>query len=268
MFTYVKHLTTITLCLLFVGCYNTFGNMSEGDEQLPVANMTIEELHALCAADEYFDVSQDVAIRGTVTANDEGGNFYLSFVIEQDGYAVEVLEGLNYTYVRYPVGSVVTISLNGLRLSRSYGVMQVGIATSSGSYYDLDYLGHEYIIDQHITNSGVGEQVTPLALTLEELYEGSYESMCGRLVSISGVRFKSEDYEVDELVWSGSKCFVDSAERELGCYTSEYAYYSMVAIEEGYATMTGVLEYGTLSSSSIPFISMRTQDDYQLDPAL
>lgn len=260
----VKIATLLMLGVALSGCYNSFEAVDGGageSAEIPY-NITLERLHELTSSQEYFDVTDEVVICGTVTANDVGGNFYLSFVIEQDGYAVEVLEGLNYTYVRYPEGSTIGVDLCGLRLSRSYGVLQVGVAAATGSYYDIDYLGHEVVVDQHITNAGMGEVVTPLSITLEMLYDDSaYEAMCGRLVEVVGVRFQVEEYDLGDRDWGGSRIFVDEEGRELGCYTSEYAAYSGIEIEQGYATMRGILQAGT---SGVPMVEMRSLEDYTL----
>ncbi len=116
------------------GCANEFGALP-GDDAVEVKplSISIEELHKRMVSDDAFEIPGSPVIRGSVTANDLSGNFYRSFVVEQDGFAVEVLEGSRSLASRYAEGAVVVISLEGLWMARSSGVLQVGVEASSTS---------------------------------------------------------------------------------------------------------------------------------------
>ncbi len=254
---------------LLVGCYDSFDSASGGTNQEDLThNITIEMLHKRLSADGYIDVDEDLRIRGNVTAHDRGGNFYKRFFIEQDGYGVEILEGLNDSYVRHQLGAEVSVSLDGLRLARSRGVLQIGIATPHGSSYDLDFLGHEYIIDQHIINSGYVEKVTPRVVSIDELSGAAgvafVERLCGTLVRIDGVKYQPT-YD-DDGVWGGDRCFVDargSSSVELWCYTSRYSNYSMCEIPRTELSLVGIMQSDEVAGSSLkrPVLKMRDQGD-------
>ncbi len=260
----------LLLCPLFVGCYDTFDDPSDGDDILDLSyNITLEMLHKVLSADGYVDIKSDMRIRGNVTAHDKGGNFYKSFMIEEDGYGVEILEGLTDSYVRHQMGAEIFVSLEGLRVTRSRGVMQIGVATYQGSTYDIDYMGHEYLVDQHIANSGKVEQVTPRVVTLDELTgaEGAdfVEKMCGSLVRVDGLTYYSDDSDDDGL-WGGYSSFVDasgSSDVVLWCYTNSYSNFSMVEIPSGEISLVGIMQSDQISGSTVskPLLKMRDLDD-------
>ncbi|MFI3289663.1 MAG: DUF5689 domain-containing protein [Rikenellaceae bacterium] len=260
----------ILVAPLFVGCYDTFDDPSAAEESLDLSsNITLEMLHEVLAADGYTDIKDDLRICGSVTAHDESGNFYKTFVIEEDGYGVEILEGLTDSYVRHQMGAEIFVSLEGLRITRSRGVMQIGVATYQGSSYDIDYLGHEYLVDQHITNSGKVSEISPRVVTLEELTgaEGAdfVEKLCGSLVRIDGVVYYSDEDDDDGL-WSGDRCFVDASgesDVELWCYTSSYSNFSMCEIPLCECSLVGIMQSDEVSGSSVnrPVLKMRDLND-------
>lgn len=256
--------------LALVGCYDSFDEPSgEAEMEDMTYNITLEMLHSVFSADGYVDVKDDMRIRGNVTAHDKGGNFYKTFVIEEFGYGVEILEGLTDSYVRHQIGAEIFVSLEGLRITRSRGVMQIGVATSQGSSYDIDYMGHEYLVDQHITNSGYVGEITPRVVTLDELTgaEGAdfVEKLCGSLVRIDGVKYYTDETN-DDGVWSGYRCFVDASgesEVELWCYTNSYSNFSMVEIPSCECSLVGIMQSDAVSGSTVkrPVLKMRDVND-------
>lgn len=270
---YVVVVRRLWYCISFLvsflsGCSNRFDAAStEGVVTEMVSNITIESLHSLSASSSVLYINQDLLLCGTVTANDKGGNFYKSFVIEQDGYALEVLDGLTYTYLRFQEECMVYVDLNGLCVARgSRGVLQVGVEPSAGSYYDLDYLGHELLVNNHITNSGIMCAVTPREVTLEALYNDIgaelLSQLCGCLVSIEGLTYSPDEDETGIVTWSGDRVFVDDEGREVGSYCSSYSSFSGCEIPLGRGTLVGILQSSTESGESYPTIKMRRESDF------
>ncbi len=250
------------LSLCAVGCANRFEAAStEGDVEITPFNITIEELHSITATSSTFECVSDLVICGSVTANDEEGNFYRSFMLEQRGYAVEILEGSLSLASRYPEGAVVTVALKGLWMSRSDGVLQVGMEASAGSSYELDYLSHDLLVDQHIFVSTEVEEVTPLVIELSQLEStAEFSAMCGRLVKIEGVSLVvSDDVEEGSTTWADTNTFVDGSGVELECYSSYYCDYADEIIPEGSGSITGILQ-----SDGSPMIKMRGVGDFVL----
>ncbi len=242
-------LLTVVVC---IGCYNRFDDPTASEGVDIVTNITTEELSRVLSADGYVDIDQEIKVRGNVSAHDESGNFYKSFVIENNGYGVEILEGLTDSYVRHQLGAEIVVDLNGLRVSRSRGVVQIGTATESSSYYSLDYLGHPYLVDQHITNTGYTSLVEPREFTLAELAADPElaTSLCGSLIRVTGVRYYPTDSEDDDGIWSGERRFIDATDPLLDdepsaaiwCYTSSYSTFSERDIPTNMGTLTGILQ--------------------------
>lgn len=245
------------ICVLLAGCMDSFESApTESDVEVKPYNITIEELHNITT--DSGEITSDLWVCGSVTANDCSGNFYRSFMLEQDGFAVEVLEGSINLASRYPEGAVVTISLEGLWYARSCGVLQIGVEASESSSYDLDYMPHTAIVDQHIWVSSIIAPVTPLVIDLIALKSSSLlSSTYGRLVQINDVALSADD----SAIWSGTNTFVDSNGIEFDCYTTTYCDYANETIPTGNASIIGILQsnyYGTGN----PCIKMRSQSDY------
>ncbi len=242
------------------GCINKFDDASTQAESLDFEyNLSIKRLHeVLPSTISYYDFKDDLVICGNVTATDESSNFYRSFIIEQSGYGVEILEGLRYSYVRHNVGAKMVISLNGLRASRYRGVLQIGMASSTGSSYDLDYLQYELIVDQHITNTGLTEVVTPRKTTLSELESQTLvNELAGALVSISGLTLVQDEEEMTTTLWSGTISFADSEGRTLNCYTNSYADFAACEVPTDELTLVGILQ----SDDGVGEIKIRSVKD-------
>ncbi len=255
----IRPCLALSMTILMVGCINKFEAADTEAEIIELEyNITIERLHQVLDRYSYYDVSQELVTCGYVTATDEAGNFYHSFVMEHAGYGIEILEGLSDSHVRHEEGSRMVVNLEGLRLSRSRGVLQVGLPASDNSYYTLDYLAYEVIIDEHITNTGVVEYVTPRPTTLAELEDETLlEELAGALVTISGVELVSDEDVAEATVWSGTVEFADSEERTLSCYTSSYSNFSMCEIPSGMLSLTGILQTEDGSTE----IKLRSEDD-------
>lgn len=244
------------LPLLLSGCYDSFEQSSSLLElEVPSANTTIEHLH------ERYEmgmrtVAEDMIVEGVVTANDEYGNFYKTFVIENGGYAIEVLAGIQDSFLSYPLGSTVLFSLNGFALDRYQGVLRVGAAASATSSYSLDYIGYALLTDYYLVVKSVGDPVTACPFSCDELDS----SHVGRLISVEGLAPCSEDGV--ERSWSGYSLFLSSELDSIWCYTSSYADFASSIIPQQEVSLSGVLLFGSTDSLSDQFIiKMRSEED-------
>ncbi|MFI3318365.1 MAG: DUF5689 domain-containing protein [Rikenellaceae bacterium] len=242
-----------SLLLLLAGCYNSFPEADEDGASVPTPNITLAELHALCG-EQTIDISANIVITGTVTATDQSGNIYKSYYIEQEGYGVQILEGLYDSYLRHPVGYQVNVALNGLSLSRYNGVLQIGIATDEYSYYALDYLTAEALIDQHIYLTASYEQPSPREVSIEDLNS----SMCGSLIKIDSLTFINSEEE-NFPTWSGERYFCDRSLSQIIVETSSYANFSQIEIPSIECSITGILLQDDDSDEFI--ITMRDVED-------
>lgn len=232
-----------------VGCYDSFdtleldGTLSDVAE----ANATIEHLHDLYASGTRV-IREEIVVEGTVSANDEFGNLFKSFIIESDGYALEILDGLYDSYVSHPVGSKIALRLNGLGLDRYLGVLRCGLVAPSTSYYTLDYMSSSAIVDYYIYLVDFGNPLTPYATTISELDV----DQAGRLISLDSLMLHTEDGV--ERSWSGYSLFRNRELDSLWCYTSPYAEFAETMIPMGELSLSGILEFGSTDSMSDQFI--------------
>ncbi len=227
-------------------CYDSFkGECSLVGGDVPAPNITIKRLCAMLESDMLL-IYDDIVVRGSVTSTDRNGNFYKTFIIEDDGYGLEIMEGVYDSYVRHDVGSVVSVRLQGLALSTYRGVHQVGVKSVEGSYYALDYLSAEAVIDQHIFSTYTYAEVEPYVVRFEDLNE----QMCGRLVSIESLRHLPTEGDTQPYTWGSYQQFVDNFDNSIWVYTSDYANFSLLEIPQQRVSLSGILQYGSISGVS------------------
>ena len=256
----VKIFSLIVVAVTLSCCYDSFDGAGELSEQdVPIQNITICELSEQLET-ELFSIYSDYIVQGYVTSTDRYSNFYKSFVIQNNGYALEIMEGLYDSYVRHDVGALVVVKLQGLALTRDGGVMQAGLESMEGSYYTLDYLSLESIIDKHIFNSYTYSEVEPLSVSIE----GLDAVECGRLVHIEELQHIPADEAQQPYTWSGYQEFQDATGASIYCSTSSYANFALVEIPSGTVSLCGILQYDSIygiSGGEQYIIKMRSAED-------
>lgn len=217
------------------GCYDgPFAGRDEPRREPPAATTSLAGLRRLYAG-EPVTIRSEVVVAGRVTADDRGGNFYRSLVIEADGAALELLAGLDLLCNDYPVGTHLTLRLEGLALDERYGVLRAGVPVAAG----IDGLASRAALDRHLFRDGrTPEPPEPLTLLASELHP----SLCGRLVRLDGLRYAPEE-AVAESCWSGYRRFADEAGRFIHTYVRPYAGFASAELPFGRCSLTGILQY-------------------------
>ncbi len=208
-----------------------------GVDRTPSPNLSIAELCAMLKT-ERMTIYDDVVIQGVVTSTDRNGNFHKSFILESGGCGIEILEGLYDSYVRHDVGSVVSVKLQGMAISTSRGVLQAGLVAPEGSFYMLDYLSLESVVDAHIFKCDGHEEPLAHSVTLE----GITEQMCGCLVEVESLVHIPNEGELQPYKWQSYQQFVNNFGKTIWCYTSEYANFSLLGIPQRAVTIRGILQ--------------------------
>ncbi len=228
-----------------MGCYDSFDPALQGDncDAISLASSSISQLHTLYEKG-MREVTSELRVEGVVTANDEYENFYKSFIIEHEGYALEVLDGLYNSYVSYPLGSRIEVHLTGLGLDRYMGVLRTGIMAPATSIFPLDYMNSKAIVDNYVSLIGFTDKVTPRLVAIEALQE----SQAGELITIDALTLSTEDGV--ERQWGGYAKFVDASQNYIWCYTSPYASFASEKIPQGEVQLSGILEFGNTDSQS------------------
>ncbi len=128
MMTKTKYAIAILLLIFCDGCgYDRFEDLPDTEERSTAeSNASLSMLMERYYGDRTV-ITDDLVLSGMISANDESGNFYRSFVVEDESGAVEVCAGFYDVYRFYPKGHRVTIHAVGLALGCYYGVIQMGL---------------------------------------------------------------------------------------------------------------------------------------------
>ncbi len=237
----------LTYLLLMTSCYDSHQAPEVDITSCVSPTATIEQLHAAYACGTRT-ISEELVVEGTITANDQHGNLFKSFIIESGGYSIEILDGLYDSYVRHPLGGRITLSLKGLALSRYRGVLRTGLPTSATSSYELDYISSEAILQEHVTLTAFGQPLTAQSRQIADLSEDE----AGKLVRINALRLHTD--QETERTWSGYTLFRTSELDTIWCYTSSYADYAHNITPRQELSLSGILEYGSTDEMTNQFI--------------
>ena len=158
----IKYLTMLALSLIMTtSCMNEFSEPSFqppfGNNEIGAANTTIAELKAkyasIISGNGVEEVTEETIIEGVVVANDETGNVYKQFIINDETGAIII--GINDVglYAMVPIGQRVRISCKGLHIG-GYGKMaQIG-----GLYNGKVGRMSKYVYPKHVRLIGTPDQ--------------------------------------------------------------------------------------------------------------
>lgn len=171
------------------------------------ATHTIAQLVALYKTHgEPLEIDDDIIIQGVINTNDQQGNFYKSFYIQDETGGIEVKMGKNGLYNDYKPGQTIYVSCNGLTVgeygykSGNYGgngMVQIGFSDPTGEY-ETSYLESSLLIDTHIFKGPYGDPVEPVVITESQLPStGASLKTCpylGKLVTLKGLKYGNETF--------------------------------------------------------------------------
>lgn len=215
-------------------------------------------------ADRGVAMPEGVVFGGVVVANDWGGNFYRSIVVEDESGAVEVNIALYALHNLYPIGARVAIRAEGLSAMTYEGVVQVGRAPSPWNDYRVEPIGVPAEIDRRVVvvgNPTEEEPVEPMVCRVGELTE----QMCGRVVRVEGLRYVGTDTD-----W-GSNAYASTSYRlfstpegdSLAVATSRYADFATCPLpaDDVSVSVSGVLYRGRHFGADMYVLKPRTYED-------
>ena len=187
---------------VFTGKYP---NPEYKEPQALEATHTIAELAAMYKSVPW-KIDQDIIIAGKVSTNDQPGNFYKSFYIQDETGGMEIKAGRNGLYNEYKPGQTVYVKCNGLTLGMygfkegnygGQGMVQVGYEDPTGEY-ETSYLEHPVLVDNHIIKGALGDPVEPIVLSESQLpgandYQKTNQYL-GKLVTLKGLKYANETF--------------------------------------------------------------------------
>ena len=147
------------------------------------ANTTVAELKALYIPGKLTRIEDDLVIRGVVVADDRSGNFYRSFIFQDESAGIEVLINLTDYYNFFPIGRELAIDCQGLYLGEYNGIVQLGGYTyiENGS----EQLGDIVDYNQRISRGMLIGAPEPAVKTINELGPADVST----LVKLENVEF-------------------------------------------------------------------------------
>lgn len=227
------------LCLAFSSCAPDFQEPDLTPE-LQEPTLTIARMQAMLDG-ESVKFTEDYRIGGVVTASDESGNFYRTFVVDDLTGGVEVMAGLYDLHTLYPIGRVVYVNLKGLTLARSTtGTYQLGFKAVPTSGYTVDYIGHSALLDKYVSRAGMNYEFPFTEVTIPELND----QLLGRLVTVYGLTLRNGG----ETTWATLEGryakdirATDPEGNWLYIYTSGYADFAGETIPADISSFSGVL---------------------------
>ena len=220
--------------LLLTGCYDSrFGEPDDDGEGKP-ATETIAALRDRYAGTP-FTVTGDIVVTGRVASCDRAENFYRTLCICDAEAGLEVMAGIDHLHNGFPIGSRVTLSLRGLAIAESRGVLQA--------------------LGSVLVRSGEALAApSPAPLAIPALTE----SRCGTLVRIDGVRYTPED--LSAATWAGYKRFTDADGNAVYTYVRRYARFADAEVPAGTVSLTGILQYDAAGDGRY-ILKLRDEND-------
>ena len=227
------------------------------DDAIPAAaNISIADLSDM-VGERRVTITEPIVIAGYVTTSDEASNFYRTLCIEDVTGGVEIMAGIYDLHNIYPLGSFLTISLEGCAIGEHYGILQVGTEAAPHSNYPTDYFLSRLLLDKHIRCHDLRQPVAPTPVTIAELTP----SLCGRLINIAALQLTTLTPSNEQCEWSGYNIFADEQGNTIAVYTSTYATYSSHHVPTQSVSLTGILQHGKVEGEEMYIIKMRDEKD-------
>ena len=148
------------------------------------------------------------------------------------------MAGIDHLHNDFPIGSRVTLSLRGLAVAESRGVLQAGRPPAAVLVRSGEALAAP----------------SPAPLAIPALTE----SRCGTLVRIDGVRYTPED--LSAATWAGYKRFTDADGNAVYTYVRRYARFADAEVPAGTVSLTGILQYDAAGDGRY-ILKLRDEND-------
>ncbi len=247
---------TFLSLIAFAGCVDLkFDEPPAQTFDTPEANTTIADLKAIHISGDFETLDGDKIIEGVVIADDETGNAYKSFFIQDATGGIEILVNDRNLYVTYPIGRKVFIKCNGLIMGDYGGNIRLGGSVEGDRVNGIEAtLAQNYIV--------IGERdnvVEPKLTTIDQLSDKDLHT----LIKLENVQFNNNDageiFAVDKV--NTNRTIEDCNGNEIVARTSGYASFASQLTPVGKGTAIGV--YTKFGNTKQFFI--RTPDELPLN---
>lgn len=258
-----KYIFILMTSLITASCMNDFdepnfdvppyGNNSIGEATTTIADLK-KDYSDIILNNGYEEFTHDIVIEGVVVANDEEGNVYKQFVINDLTGAIIISVDDVGMYATLPIGQKIRLSLKGLYIGGYGSLAQIGT-----KYYNENYsewqIGRmsKYAFQEHVRimdkpNLGYPE-MQPKELTAAFLADNSNKNLMPMYVVLRNVSFKEADgtrlYAPEEEQISETNTAVERhvsvGGEDIIFRLSTYADFANAVLPEGNLDIYGVL---------------------------
>ena len=250
----IKYLSILVLSLIATSCMNDFDDplFNEppfGNNEIGEANMTIADLKkeyaSTISGNSVKQITEDIIIEGVVVANDESGNVYKQFIINDETGAMVI--GVNDVglYAMVPKGQRVRIACKDLYIG-GYGKMaQIG-----GLYNGKVGRMNKNVYPKHVRLIGIPDPTQPEMqpeLINESFFTNENKNNLAKFVRLEGVEITEADgtttWAPEELKNSSNvvERKIKMGKTNIVLRMSTYADFANEAIPDGVLNINGVM---------------------------
>jgi len=178
-------------------------------------------------------INQDIIIKGTVAANDAGGNIYKTIYIQDNTGGVDIALDQSYLYNSYVLGQQVYVKCKGLYLGSYGGLIELGYNNAGAIGRIPSALIKNYLfLDSFPKNPPVPKLVTIPAITNSELCT---------LIEIDSVNFAAGAIGQLFSTYKYGLPVYDKNGKSITMYNSSYAEFISQPVPSGIGSIEGVL---------------------------
>ena len=249
----IKYLTFLALSLFATSCMNDFDDplFNEppfGNNEIGAATHTIAQLkekyNSTITGNSVQQITEEIVIEGVVVANDESGNVYKQFIINDATGAMVI--GVNDVglYAMVPKGQRVRIACKDLYIG-GYGKMaQIG-----GLYNGKVGRMNRYIYPQHVRLIGIPDPTQPEMqpeLINDSFFTNDNKNNLAKFVRLEGVEITEADgtalWAPEELQYNNVvERHIKVGKTNIVLRMSTYADFANEAIPAGELNINGVM---------------------------
>lgn len=215
-------------------------------------------------------IQEEVIISGVVVMDDRSGNYYKSFVIQDETGGIEIKLDQNNIYNDYPVGRKVYLKCKGLTLGAYGGLKQIGYGIDERqSVVAIPFV----MADLFIVKANYPNEIKVDTFTYDELADvAGHEQYLNKLVAIKDVQFAEEAagimYSQPNSATSRKLEGCGASNSNIVLRTSQYARFQGVKTPTGSGTIVAIYtKFSNASgSSTTPQLVIRDTTDVQFGP--
>lgn len=210
-----------------------------GEDPGLTANTTIAQLKSrLVTPGSFVAIEDDIIIKGVVVADDRSGNFFNSFILQDETAGIDVRISISNAYNFFPIGREIYIKCKGLVLGDNSGVTQLGgyTYTQTGSVR----LGNIVNTGAFIFRGKKADEPAPKVRTINTLVGGDITTLV-KLENVEFVPADTAEYFADAVgLRTLNRTIQDCNGNTIVVRTSGFATFAVDLTPKGKGSITGI----------------------------